>query len=70
MSNLRDKLEIDDSIHLHNWLHVKSNCGKKVRKLFVHSEDVSKALKICKKLSKPMKGLLKNILVANLDVFA
>lgn len=35
----------------------------------ISSEDVSKALKIGKDLSEPIKGLLKNILTANLRMF-
>lgn len=38
--------------------------------LIVSSEDASKALKVGKELSEHIKGLLKSLLMANLDVFA
>lgn len=52
--NLKDKLQIDDSIDLHI-----INCME-LERFFVNSEDASKVLKIGKELSKPIKRLLKN----------
>lgn len=43
---------------------------KELENFFVSSDDASKPLKIGKESCEPMKGLLRNILAPDLDVFA
>lgn len=70
-TNPENKLEIDYLIDPHITSCMSEVVAiKELKSFFVTFKDTSKALKIGKELSEPKKGLPKNFLIVNLDVFA